>query len=262
MNARFLSYVGFFVAVAGGSLSSSPSRAFGQEAFESGGKPLVVAARGIGRYAQALGMRVEAPGKERLTISGTLVEDRGASQVSLTYELSGAFRLDYQGGRTLGFDGDESWSRGRVLGANDRDLMEALSANSPEGFFSAIRSGSGMRRLGERFRADDGTTPNYAGPYFDVYQLGGPVPHQGDDELRTRFFYFDSETGLLRRVRYLTRRQGASKTIEVRFDDWLSASGDAIPQHITVFYDDSKEFEFTATGATFSTRADDGAFRQ
>lgn len=225
-------------------------------------KPLTSPGRALGRYADALGSRTQSSGKERMSLTGTLNQAGKSKQATLLYELSGQFRLDAQGNSSIGFDGNQAWAKGKSISGDERDLLEALSASSPEGFFAAVSKGSAVRRLGERFRDDDGTTPNYQGPWFNIFQVGGPLLHQGEDELRTRFFYFDSETGYLRRVRYLTRRKGSPTTIEVRFDDWTNAGGDAIPQHITVSYDGSQELEFTATGASFSTRMNDQAFQQ
>lgn len=51
-------------------------------------------ARGV---LAALGDRLARPGKERLVLSGTLTDERGARAVQVTWELPGRLRIDETG---------------------------------------------------------------------------------------------------------------------------------------------------------------------
>ena len=112
------------------------------------------------RNVEVLGDRFYAPGKERLILTGTLTRDGENEQVQLLYEVPGRFRLAPQGGtgRTLVFDGSESWSSDGQLSAQDEDLLESFARDSADGFFADVRQGGGTpvprRRLPWRRRLD------------------------------------------------------------------------------------------------------------
>jgi hypothetical protein len=48
------------------------------------------------------------------------------------------------------------------------------------------------RFLGDKFRLDDGSSPNYDGPYYDVYQLMDESNLNVEGQPGPKFFYFNS----------------------------------------------------------------------
>src|SRR5207237_850832 len=117
----------------------------------------------------AFGDRIQRPGKERVKLVGKYTDQFGSSDISLTWEVPGRFRLDRSDstGRPIIYDA------GTWLGAlpAEANALESLFDDTPESFFYAMLQGAAHRFLGNRFRADDGKTPNYKGPWYDVYQV-------------------------------------------------------------------------------------------
>ncbi len=104
-------------------------------------------------------------------------------------------RLEEQGSqpRVIGFDGSNGWVLCAVLSNADREVIETLLFDSADHFFLAQTQGFATRALGPRLRLDDGRTPNYTGPFYDIYQVGdrigiGPaVQAQEDQTTEARF---------------------------------------------------------------------------
>ena len=57
------------------------------------------------------------------------------------------------------------------LSGDDQETIETLVFDSADNFFLGQMQGVATRMLGSRFRLDDGTTANYAGPFYDIYQI-------------------------------------------------------------------------------------------
>jgi hypothetical protein len=213
---------------------------------------------------ELLGSRIYTKGQERLLLTGTLTDANGATQVQLLYEVPGRLRLDLQGGsgKTLIFDGASSRAASGSLTTADEDLLESFAGDSADGLLAAIKAGAHLRIVGQRFRADDGTTPNYQGPWYDVYQLTAPARQRGAAGLVSKWFYFDSVTGLLDRVRYAGQSAGSQTIVETHFDDWLNEAGQNLPGRITRIENGAEVFAFVRTGATLGPRQNDGLFTQ
>src|SRR5262249_28920396 len=116
----------------------------------------------------ALGDRLEKPGKERLILVGTLRRQNNSQAIPfrLFLEPPRRMRLEEQGARprVSGFDGGEGWALGAALSDADQEIIETLVFDSADQFFLAQTQGFATRALGRRFRLDDGGTPNYTGP--------------------------------------------------------------------------------------------------
>jgi len=207
----------------------------------------------------ALGNRLEQPGKERLMLMGTLRSGADAREVAATLEFPDRLRLSFGGpqNRVLTFDGQQT----KTVATDDLDLIETLAYDSAEHFFAAQMQGNAMRFLGSRFRTDDGSNPDYNGPYFDVYKIAEQIKASGE-ERAAKLYYFNSDTLLLERVTYTVNRDGVETSVETRLSDWRATDGQQVPRRIERFENGKKVFVLTIWSAALSRGADDGMFTQ
>jgi hypothetical protein len=215
---------------------------------------------------KAMGDRLEKPGKERLTLVGTLLRQNNSQAIPfrLFLELPRRMRLEEQGAqpRVSGFDGGEGWVLSADVSDADQEMIETLVFDSADQFFLARTQGFATRALGQRFRLDDGTTPNYTGPFYDIYQLQDRIPVQKEMRVQQKLFYFNSDTLLLERVRYQAERAGAAVSVEVRFSGWQKVNGQQIPGTITRLENDAQAFRLTINAVNFSPHATDSIFNK
>lgn len=217
-------------------------------------------------HLSALGDRLEKPGKERLTITGVLrmaAESQGREIVAVG-EFPDRLRLVVQHGsqsRLLTFDGEQAKAATIPLASDELDLIETLAYDSAERFFAAQMQGNAMRFLGARFRTDDGSNPNYDGPYFDVYKIADQIKTSGQ-ERPAKLYYFNSDTLLLERVTYTINREGSEIRVETSLSDWREADGQQVARRIERFENAKSVFVLTIQSAQLGQRADDGMFLQ
>src|SRR5438132_1065607 len=125
--------------------------------------------------------------------------------MSLTLEFPDRLRLIVQQGlqqRVVIFNGQAATSVGGALTSNERELIETLVNDTSEHFFAGQAEGRAMRCLGQRFRAEDGKSANYAGAYYDLYEMSDEIKTGTDARSQGKIFYFNSDTLLLEKVRY------------------------------------------------------------
>lgn len=176
-------------------------------------------------------------------------------------EFPDKLRLDIQNGqqtRLITFDKQEI--RGQAT-SDELDLVESLTYDSAEHFFNAQMQGNAMRFLGSRFRTDDGSTPDYSGPYFDIYKIADRIDASGE-ERAVKLYYFNSETLLLERVIYVINRNGSETNIETQLSDWRVEDGQKVARRIEHYENGKSVFVLKIRSAQFGRRADDGIFQQ
>ena len=217
----------------------------------------------LARHLNALGNRLEKPGKERLTVIGVLrlAADSQPRQIAATLEFPERLRLVVQNGtqsRLITFDGEES--KGQAT-ADELDLIETLAYDSAEHFFAAQLQGRAMRFLGSRFRTDDGSTADYDGPYFEIYKIADQIKASGQ-ERAAKLYYFNSDTLLLERVTYLINRDGSDVSVETKLSDWDSAESQQVARRIERVENGRSVLVLNIRSAQFGRRADDGMFQQ
>lgn len=209
----------------------------------------------------ALGNRLEKPGQERLTLMGILRLSTTAEtrEVAATMEFPDRLRLVVGGpqNRVITFDGQQT----KAVATGELDLIETLTYDSAEHFFAAQVQGNATRFLGARFRTDDGSTPDYAGPYFDVYKIADQIKASGE-ERAAKLYYFNSETLLLERVTYVVNRGGAEVNAETKLSDWRETDGQQVARRIERLENGKSVFVLTIRSAGLGRRADDGIFVQ
>jgi hypothetical protein len=213
--------------------------------------------------ATALGNRLQSPGNERATVVGTFTAAGKSYPGTLTYELPNKVRLDEGGSQpqTIAFDGTVAWASYGSIQSSDQNLLESLLDDAPESFLYCISHGSGSRLLVARGRMDNGSTPNYTGPWVAVYQLVGPDLSQ--QTTRQKHFYFDWATRLPLLVRYQIKApNGSVVSVETARSNWITTNGQTAPGTITRSENGSIVFTLQAASASFSASATDGFFSQ
>ncbi len=220
----------------------------------------------LGWALKQLGDRVERPGKERAAISGSFRYGDDATSYSLVLlnEFPDRLRANLTHGgdmRTIVFDASRSGAASQQSEA-DEALLETLVYDSAEHFFWSQTQQQATRSIGSRIRLDDGSTPDYSGPYYDVYQLTDVVKIASTPQLRSKFYYFNSDTLLLEQVLYQSTNQRGTTKVEVRLSDWRSLDHQRLPHRIERIENGISRFVFTIGSSTLGPRLDDGAFDQ
>jgi hypothetical protein len=209
-----------------------------------------------------LGDRLEKPGKERLIFTGTL---RRASKrnedrpTRLILEFPDRLRLEEQDGVTVYNNGDFTFSNG-VLKKNEQDEVESLIFDFVDHFLAAQMQGAATRFLGSRFRMDNGKNPQYAGPFYDLYQVTDRTAIKKTVREQRKLYYFNSNNLLLERVRYQIERDGKPIKVESLIGDWRKVDGQQIPGAITRTEDGAPALSFSITSATITKKLNDGIF--
>lgn len=216
-------------------------------------------------YLNALGDRLEKPGRERLSVTGTLSRSNNSQteEVTAVFEFPERVKLTTQRGnqtRIITFDGEQAKAVGHQLDPAERDLLETLVYGSAEHFFNTQMEGQATRFLGSRFRIDDGSSSNYDGPYYDIYKIADQIAISGEQKERLKLYYFNSETLLLERVSYEINRNGSTVKIEERLGEWTREQGQQVARRIERFENGESVFVLTVRSAGLSARANDGAF--
>jgi hypothetical protein len=208
----------------------------------------------------ALGDRLEKPGKERLVLIGTLSRTKNEQfPVRLILEHPDKLRLEEPGGVTV-FDGKSLKSSKNNFGKKEEDEIESLLSDSIEHFFAGQMIGQATLALGQRFRTDDGTTPDYRGPYYDIYKVEDSPTLQKELGRQTKLYYFNSDTLLLERVRY--EEKGSKTKVEVRFSNWQRVNGQLIAGKIDRLEDGEPFMSLTINTAAIGARTADGIFNK
>jgi hypothetical protein len=212
--------------------------------------------------SEALGDRLEKPGKERLILIGAL---RRASKKNenrparLLLEFPDRLRLEEQDGVTVYNNNDFSSSSG-VLKKNEQEEVESLLFDFVDHFFATQMQGAATRFLGSRFRLDDGKNPHYAGPFYDLYQVTDRIAVEKKVREQPKLYFFNSDTLLLERVRYKVERDGAPIRVEVTISGWRKVGGQQIPNNITRTEDGAPVLSLSITSAAVGIKQNDGIF--
>jgi hypothetical protein len=214
---------------------------------------------------KALGDRLERPGRERLTLTGTLVL-RGNPQTVpfvVILQFPDQLRLTMQLGvqtRVITYDGNVSEAVGTLPDSREQDLVESIVHDTAEHFFKAQMQGLATRPLGSRFRLDDGTPTNYTGGFYDVYEIPDQVRVAPIGRLQTKLYFFNSDNHLLERVRYELNRGGTQTAVEIRLSDWRENDGQHVPIRIVRTENEQTTLTLTITSVTSSPKMADAIF--
>jgi hypothetical protein len=137
--------------------------------------------------------------------------------------------------------------------------LGALAFDSVDHFMAAHMLGKPLRFLGDRFRLDDGTAANYAGPYYDIYQIAEQqfdANNNSKETVQQKLYFFNSDTHQLERITY---KKGTVRVV-VELAGWQKLNGQVIPTRLTRFEDGSPTITLTISELALMPRANDEAF--
>jgi len=245
-------------ADAQGTVATADSAAKQQHYFSFSGLP-----GSLQDYYRALGNELR-PGSERTVLTGTLTTPDGTVPFTFTRELDQNARMDIGGTKPAavvasGLLGDPSVTTG--ASETEDAIMETLTDDSPESFIYGVVDGASYRRIGGRFRTDDGTTPDYSGPFYDLYWRVSRVSALPGKPLREKLVFFDSLTQLFANSRYsAVRLDGTAVQVEVSYDNWTKVDGRPVPGTISRTENGRQVFSIRVTSVASATSAADGLF--
>jgi len=197
-----------------------------------------------------------------MILTGTWTDSTGSSSATLTTEIPNKVRLAITGAaaKTLLFDGSQATVNGGPPAASDQDVLESLAADSVESFFYAFGKTAGAKYLGGRYRTDDGKTPGYTGPYYDIYGLLGAGVTKTPGGAQHKLFYFDSISSQFVKARYRVQKSGQTVEVQTVYSNWVASNGQSLPGRIERFENGTSVFSFVATGQQLAAGANDGTF--
>lgn len=199
-------------------------------------------------YLSTLGKRLTNASLAQSVRTGTFTNAAGTSTITLTWQNPGKIRAVIVGPsvQTITWNGSAKQGLSSLTPAND-DLLDTLADDCSEAFFFTVAHGAGLRLLAPHARTDGGKNPNYAGPWYTVYQRFAPAPSTGT--LTGKVFIFDEATGLLAKVRYL---QGKTP-VEIQYSNWQLRNGEYTPGTIVRLSGGQTEFTLNFAAPSFTT---------
>ncbi len=215
---------------------------------------------------EQLGSRLSAFSTQQLAVTGTLTDENGAKvPVRLVYQAPGLFRLDTTAGadsKSVVFDGTNARSKDSDLGKNEERLLESLWDDTADGILALLTQGGALHLLGRGFHPASADRAAYQGPYYDIYELFGPVQTKGakDRKIVAKRLYYDSQTALLVSVRYEDVSEGVPVKVQTRFSGWHDAGGTLVPGRIERLENGAAVLAFELAGAQLGTASEPSAF--
>jgi hypothetical protein len=212
-------------------------------------------------YLYALGNRLTTPGNERITYQGTYTDSVGTTAATLIWQVPGYLKLSLtRGSKTYYIDPVNGIQNLASLSTAELNALESLGDDSPEAFLYTITGRKNAYRfLGARFRTDNGKTPNYAGPWYDIFDVSGPLP-MVSSVMRQKFYHFDSQAKLFVRNQYQVKENGAMVGVQTEYSNWTTSQGYPIPGQILRRENGNVVFTVKITSAVVSQQANDGTF--
>jgi hypothetical protein len=212
----------------------------------------------VRRIVIALGGRVQAPGKERVVMTGSLNRKGSVSSVQIVRQLPGLLRVDESGGRNRSVVFDQTTLNGSsAIDDDDEDLAETLESDTAETFLAKFGPGASVRYLGDRFKVKGEAG---FGSELDIYEVVATVNLKRNKQRVTKRYMFDSNSGLLRRVVYAARRSGKVVLVQTMLSNYSSTTGYPLPGRITRTVEGTEIFSITLSSATVSAAPQDFAF--
>jgi hypothetical protein len=210
----------------------------------------------IRAFLSALGDRLQQPGKERCTLSGSYIDNRGTTTAQLIWQSPGQVR--FQRGNSpsaLVYSSSSGVLNASSLGKTDMSVLESFLDDPAEAFLFGFGHKS-YRLLGLRFRTDGGTNPNYTGRWYDIYEVSGQAASDAVGTTRFARYIFDSDTKLLVKTEYST----LSGIVTTEFNNWAVNNGEAFPGQIVRIENGSTVFTFNINSITVGSQVNDSTF--
>ena len=183
-------------------------------------------------FLTALGNRLQTPGNESVTYQCIYTDSSGTTPATLIWQMPGYLLLTLTNrNKTYYVDAATGVQNAAGLSASELNMLESLSNDSPEAFLYAVTGQGAYRFLGQRFRTDNGKTPNYQGPWYEIFETTERVLAQ-NKTLRQKFYYFDSISKLLVKAEYNIPEGNSSVSVKTLYSNWTITGGYAMPGQI------------------------------
>ncbi len=213
------------------------------------------------------GGRMTAPANSNVSIDGTITDANGSRPANITVQATGLLRYQEGKGRAIAFGGAGFQGKGSSLSDDDWRVADSLLANFPDSVpLQLARNGGALRRIGAGFRTDDGTTPNYQGPWWTLYAFA-PGPWQGLSKgqplQQELLIAIDEQSGLLSEVR-LVENMGKpnQKVTQTRFLSWFQQGGQWFPGAIVRLENGQQVLSFQSQQASVGAEGDPNSITQ
>src|SRR5271157_903035 len=208
------------------------------------------------------GDRLQKPGKERLTVVGTVTRNGlSTAPFQLVQELPNLVRYsEGTGGSATAvvFDGSQFGKTGASIQATDSDLVETLVYDSPVWFLYAPSSSLPTRKLGSRFRLNPQSGKTYSGPLYDVYVITVPVQQPGKIKTQPKAYHVNSNTHMIEMIKY-QEADSPSTNVQIVLGNWTTVSNNTVPHTIQRLENGVEVLRFTITSATLGPSVADGS---
>lgn len=204
-----------------------------------------------------LGDRLKTRDKANTIFRGQFIHGQLPSRPArVTVQVPEGFtRLEgfLPGDTPLAFDGNVHSRRPKI----DANFLETFAMDTVEGLIASLRNGAAARLV-----AQDSASTRGAGsknePHYVIFEITDLVRTDGGDSYRQKFFYFDTQTGLLARTHYMD----GGTHVEVRFARWHVVDGSAYPGQIDRLEDNQLQFSFVISDVSAGPPKDAASFRQ
>lgn len=217
---------------------------------------------------KALGNRMTSATNAQVKLTGKVTDAKGSRRAAITLQAPGYLRYEEPDtARVLTFDGSAFHSSGGQLTDDDERVLESLLAHAPDAvLFQLAAAGGTTRPLGLHFRTDDGTTPNYTGPWWAlfVYTPGvRPGLNAGKALQQNLFIAIDEQSMLPDEIRVVDH-QGTpqQKVTQTQFGNWLQQSGQAYPGSIVRLEGGQQVLRFDTQQASTGAQGSTSIFQQ
>ena len=206
----------------------------------------------LDRHSAALGDRLRKPGKERTTLTGTLVGESGIPiPLRVILQWPGLVRLEglRPNSVPVTFDGRASvLTHSRV----EEQLLEIFSSDSADGMIVAAQGGAAIQLLGRRVA--DATLHNRNGQRQDIFEVSSLLQWSPREQERLKRYYFDSDSGLLTKTQYLDETFSPPVLVETAFTEWSSVEGSFYPTRVERHENGRLAFSFVVTSIVAAPR--------
>ena len=207
----------------------------------------------IRAVSQKMGGRLTGPENATVTLGGSLSDASGVRAATITVSAPG-FLLLRDGTRAIAYDGTTWQIKNGAGGQADTQAQESLLAHLPETFLLQLVNGGSARRIGGRFRTDDGKASKYTGPYWTLYgftpkaRIGLSV---GQALQQGYFVAIDEQTALISEVRVIVKGATLKLThvTQTKFNKWFQQGGQWYPGEIVRLEDGLQVLKLTVQQA-------------
>jgi hypothetical protein len=211
------------------------------------------------QVVDALGDRLHEKGKERVSLVGTIDRNGLSAPITVVKESPGFLRIDLGGPapKTI-VDNLDALVTSRAKEDDDVILAELFGSDSAEGFLQGMAGGGSLRKIGDSFVV---AGVKGFGAQADIYDLYAPSTARDGKPHVQRQYLFDSETGLLSRVRYSTERSSQVIPVQVVLSDYQLISGYSFPGKVIRLEGEKVTHTFMLQGGSVLPKGSNDSFK-